>query len=51
MLDTKLKYDKFEDRITKQSLNDVQKNPNLLNDKVTKYEMNSVEIVPGVMKL
>lgn len=51
MLHTSKKYDKFEDRITRQNLNDIQKNPNLLNEKIVKYEINGVEVAPGVVKL
>ena len=51
MLHTSKKYDKFEDRITRQNLNDIQKNPNLLNEKIIKYEINGVEVAPGVIKL
>ena len=51
MLDTKKKYDKFEDRLTKQNLHDIKKNPNLLNEKIIKYEINGVEVAPGMMKL
>ena len=51
MLNPKAKYDKFEDRITKQNLQDIQNNPNILNDKILKYEINGVEAASGTIKL